>query len=98
MSAMTIHRSAAAAVMRYVVLLDQNRPPIDVEAAETATLTECNELEWLPDVAAGVRPSGKTDGVFDEPAHGRPFPCRTLLELVEELFVDRDRCSHDASG
>jgi hypothetical protein len=84
--------------MRYVVLLDQNRAPIEVEVCETATLTECNELERLPGVTAGVWPSGKADGIFDEPAHGRAFPCRAVFELVEELFVDRDRCSHDASG
>ena len=82
-----IHRSAADAAMRYVVLLDQSRPPIDTEAGETATLTECNELE-----RCGASPPA-CGRVFDEPAHGRPVPCRPLFEGVEELFVDRDRRS-----
>jgi len=93
-----IHRSAAAAVTCYVVLLDQNRAPIDIEAGEEATLPERNELERLPRIAAGVRAGGKTDRLFDEPADRCPFPCRTLSELAEELVVDGDRGSHDGSG
>jgi len=93
-----IHRSAAAAVTCEIVLLDQNGAPIGVEAGELATHAERNKLERLPRIAVPVRPNGRAHRLFDEPAHGRPFPRRTVFEPVEELFVDRDRCSHDASG
>src|SRR5258706_5509837 len=97
LGATLIHRSAAASVTRYIVLLDQDRSPIDVEVCKEATLPECNELEPLPRVG-GVRAGGKTDRLFDEPADRCPFSGRTLFKLVEKLVVDRNRCSHDGSG
>jgi hypothetical protein len=60
------------------------------------TLPERNELERLPGSGLGVRPSREAHRVLDEPAYGRPFLCSTGFQLIEELFVDGDRCSHDA--
>jgi hypothetical protein len=80
----------------HVVLLEQCWHAIDVEAGETTALPEGDQLKRLPGILLGVRPSGETNRFLDEPAHGGPFLCRTRFELLEDLFVDRDRRSHDA--
>ena len=79
-----------------IVQLDQSKNPIDVQAGESTTLPERNELERLPNSGRDVPPSREAHRVLKEPAYGRRFLMPHELELIEDLFVDRDCCSHDA--